>query len=181
MANKEIPENGKDVMPIPAGSPAIDIQLLSLEVTREAYDQLMARVDAKYTGENISAGNLFKKYVSKQMTKAGQESIHKSMQEIEKTFVEFNKMFDALVLNKNNPAFAQKLGIKMSVHSPDKMAEMARASGVTNPEQMAIIKFYAVIRGVDTLLEREYEDYISKLFLPDITSKFNALNFNALV
>lgn len=155
----------------------VDVKLISLEVTADAYVALMTKVDAKYNNanRNMFAGNLFKKYVKGEMLKYGKDSVHQIMPEIERNFLEFNKMYDTLVKNKNVDSFAKILGIKMSPASAERLSEQARTSGISNPEQMAIIKLYAIVQGVNGVLEDEYERYIAALFLPDVTEKFNEL------
>lgn len=144
-------------------------------VQKEAYDKLIDKIDSRFGDKEIYAGNLLKSYIKKEILASGKNNFPKLYPELERNTERFIKMCDQIGIHLNDDAFAKSLGIRTGTQA-GRLAEQARDKGVTSPEQMAIVKLYALTKGLQsTELISAYESYIKALYLPDILDKFDEI------
>ncbi len=152
-----------------------DAALLSTEVQSEHYQQLIAKVDARFPqgSTDFFAGNVFKRHIKTEFQSA-REDIPNALIGLETLLPRYIRMMDGVERKLTDEAFAKKLGIQTK-YSPEGLAELARRNGVSSPEDMGLVKMIAMLRGVNTTLKAEYLSYLDGLDLSYLVDRYEEL------
>ena len=153
--------------------PKVDRAIMAAEIQKDTYKALMKKIDAKFH-DSIYAGNIFKAHMKLEMLSADKNRMPEVLQKLSEDETRYEKMFDYIVKNQNSEEFAKKLSVRAGTPA-DRLAESAWENRVTNSAQMAIIKFYAMVKGISYDLRMEYESYIKQIPIPDILDKFSEI------
>lgn len=104
-----------------------------------------------------------------------------------KVIFEINKfasIFDEMKSNINNAAFLGQLGLKGNIEA-SKLVKHAYETGITNPDQIALIALYGLIKISESKaanaeidpspVETTYNRHLKMATMPDLITKFEEL------